>query len=377
MKILTVLENNSWITHHISGSLCDMGHEVWQFNYGDAVGEFYGRNRRQDRNRKNQDLLKVAGDLVRDKGLDLIFCYVYDDFLQEDTAAKLRQLNIPMLNYNVDMVNQWYRQIRTAKYFTYMLCAQKINMENMASYGGNVLYFPMAGRISDRSDSTNSFIPEQPVTFMGTPMPYRNHVLKKLIDKDVPLAIYGKFWNENKVATADRSVEKTVSDICHYGLARYKSEGAAGLLTPLTNRLFKQSFPSSAEIPKKVLCGFLDQSDIENLFKYSKINLGFSRMMGDDPDKPGVNQVKLRDFEVPLSGGFYLAEKAPDYDELFEIGSEVETWSTHDELLEKINYYLDHEEERKKVAKAGHERAIKYHTWEVRFKALFDKLKIA
>lgn len=110
------------------------------------------------------------------------------------------------------------------------------------------------------------------------------------------------------------------------------------------------------------------------LFRNSKINLGFTRMIGDDPHQTGVNQVKLRDFEVPMAGGFYLVEKAPDYEELFKPGFEVETWRTPGELLDKIRYYLDHPKERAMIAEAGLKRARAQHAWSHRFEALFAEL---
>jgi spore maturation protein CgeB len=99
-------------------------------------------------------------------------------------------------------------------------------------------------------------------------------------------------------------------------------------------------------------------------------------MAGDDPYVAGGNQVKLRDFEVPLAGGFYLVDKAPDYEELFDIGSEVETWSTPDELLEKVKFYLKNDDKRLAIAEAGKKRAERCHTWEIRFNSLFSKLGI-
>src|SRR4051794_19155006 len=102
-----------------------MGHRVHRFAYGPAVGDFYGRARRTEQWKKNQELLDLAGKLSRQGSLDLIFCYVYDDFLTVDTAKAMARFGVPMVNFNVDMVNQWYRQIRTARFFTYILCAQK------------------------------------------------------------------------------------------------------------------------------------------------------------------------------------------------------------------------------------------------------------
>ena len=41
--------------------------------------------------------------MLHNGGLDLIFCYVYDDFLLPEYAKLLEQLDVPMVNYNVDM----------------------------------------------------------------------------------------------------------------------------------------------------------------------------------------------------------------------------------------------------------------------------------
>ena len=89
---------------------------------------------------------------------------------------------------------------------------------------------------------------------------------------------------------------------------------------------------------------------------------------------PGTTQVKLRDFEVPLAGGFYLVERVAEYEEFFRPGVEVETWETVDELIDKIRYYLDHDAERRQIAEAGRRRAVAEHTWDKRFAMLFREL---
>ena len=87
-------------------------------------------------------------------------------------------------------------------------------------------------------------------------------------------------------------------------------------------------------------------------------------MSGNDPAIPGVTQVKLRDFGVPLAGGFYWVERVEEYDEFFRPGVEVETWGTLEELFDKIRYYLSHDAERRRIALAGKQRAVAEHTWD-------------
>ena len=62
-------------------------------------------------------LVRLAKTLKASGRRDLIFFIVYDDFLMEGTAQQLRALQVPMINYHVDMAFQWYRVIRTAPDF--------------------------------------------------------------------------------------------------------------------------------------------------------------------------------------------------------------------------------------------------------------------
>lgn len=377
MNILCVIESNSWIEHHVVGTLQDAGHTVHVY-YQNFVGEFFGSNRRDERLGKNSNLLKIAKDLNRGQGLDLIFCYVYDDFLLPETARALAALDVPMVNYNVDMLNQWYRQTRTAKYFTRMLCAQRENMDQLARYNPRLLYFPMAGRVARQHASCPAdFKPAAPVTFLGTPNIYRAAVLSRLHAAEVPLAVYGKLWEEKRQTSAAPGLEKTLRDIIHYGLPKLRAEGIEGLSNAFTRRFTHRSSLLTCNLPGKVIQGILPENSLDALFLNSSINLGFTRMTGDNPDLPGKTHMKLRDFEVPLAGGFYLVERVPEYADLFKPGTEIETWGMVDELLDKISYYLDHPDARNEIAVAGRRRAEADHTWEKRFSMLFSDLGIA
>ena len=171
LSILCVLERGTWADAHLAGSLRAMGHHVEVFHYGTGVGEFYGRARGVLRAEKNLALLAQARAMRSAGGLDLVFCYVYDDFLLPETARDLARLDAPLVNYNVDMVNQWYRQTRTAKFFTRMLCAQRDNMTNLARYNPRVLHFPMAA-IPDRRAGLQVHVPRTEIrTVQRQPLP--------------------------------------------------------------------------------------------------------------------------------------------------------------------------------------------------------------
>ena len=89
----------------------------------------------------------------------------------------------------------------------------------------------------------------------------------------------------------------------------------------------------------------------------SKINLG---LLFEGGDKAPIGDViTARTFEIPAAGGFMLHERTAEVTQYFKEGKECELFSNQDELMQKIEYYLDHDEEREAIAAAGHQRALR------------------
>lgn len=79
-------------------------------------------------------------------------------------------------------------------------------------------------------------------------------------------------------------------------------------------------------------------------------------------------------FEIPACGGFLLAGYAKGLERYYELGKEIAIYRDEKEIPEMVKYYLEHDEERKKIARAGYERTIKEHTYEKRFLEIFKKI---
>ncbi len=83
-----------------------------------------------------------------------------------------------------------------------------------------------------------------------------------------------------------------------------------------------------------------------------------------------INGMNKRTFEIAGCGAFQLVKYRPALEELFEVGKEVATYKSFDDMIEQIDYYLEHEDERNKIAEAGYKRAHKDHTLEIRLKKM-------
>lgn len=87
-------------------------------------------------------------------------------------------------------------------------------------------------------------------------------------------------------------------------------------------------------------------------------------------------QIKGRIFEVPGCGGFLLTSSAERLEDYYRPGEEIAVFEGTDNLIDKIRYYLVHEEERERIRKAGYERTLRDHTFEQRFRRLFRAMGV-
>lgn len=86
-----------------------------------------------------------------------------------------------------------------------------------------------------------------------------------------------------------------------------------------------------------------------------------------------AGDVTMRVFEGTACGALVLTDAvANGLDELFEIGREIVVYQDDRDLLEKIAYYLAHEEEREAIARAGQERTLREHMYVHRMRRLTE-----
>jgi len=150
--------------------------------------------------------------------------------------------------------------------------------------------------------------------------------------------------------------------------------------------------------------GQVSHSEMVDIFNQSKINLNlsngesmdirylascFDRSLGETvlmmrhtrnaifkQDSKIREQVKGRHFEINACGGFQLSYFVEGLERHYKIGEEIALYGSVDEMIEKADYYLKHEDERRHIAEQGHLRTIQNHTMEQRFREIFRHLGI-
>jgi hypothetical protein len=81
----------------------------------------------------------------------------------------------------------------------------------------------------------------------------------------------------------------------------------------------------------------------------ARISIGFLRKICPE-------RHTTRTFEIPACGSMLLADRSTEHSELFQEGVEADFFSSQEELLEKVKYYLRNESIREKVALNGYRK---------------------
>ena len=81
----------------------------------------------------------------------------------------------------------------------------------------------------------------------------------------------------------------------------------------------------------------------------------------------------IRLFEIPITKSLQIADKCPS--EWFKDGEEIVLFKGNDDLLVKIDYYLNNEIERTRIVNNGYKRLLAEHTYKHRMKKFLNLLK--
>jgi hypothetical protein len=87
------------------------------------------------------------------------------------------------------------------------------------------------------------------------------------------------------------------------------------------------------------------------------------------------NANNMRLYEATGVGSLLITDRKDNLGEIFEVGKEVVAYSSQEEAAELIRYYLAHPDEAQAIARAGHARTLREHTYRHRMEELVPILE--
>lgn len=115
-------------------------------------------------------------------------------------------------------------------------------------------------------------------------------------------------------------------------------------------------------------CGKVDYlTEMPKVFRCSKINLNITL-------RTIRTGIPLRIFDVMGAGGFLLTNFQPELAYFFKNKEDLVWYTDQEDMMEKLEYYLSHEKERKAIAEHGYETISRFHTYDARLDQLLEKI---
>jgi len=358
--------------------LVDLGHEVVPLDY-DLSPHFRNLDPavpeqqefiEENRSKLEHALLGQIQKAHREKPVDLFFSYFYSACCRPEIIDEIRSMGIITMNWYCNASYQFYLVSEIAPAYDYCLVPEKFRLKDYRRIGANPIYCQEAA--NPNIYKPYSVPQEYDVTFVGQRYGDRPEYIRYLLDKGIDVRVWGTGWRLDPAGPFSKNDVSTWKKLAKLRTF-YGWKIAAHELNRLVSRYLGRQH-TDPRIPREICGPPLSDEDLIKMYSRSRISLGFSSCGDTHRSDERVLQVRLRDFEAPMSGTFYMVEYMKELEEFFEIGKEVVCYRDKNDLAEKIRYYLRHDSEREKIRKAGYWRARSEHTWQKRFRKIFKKI---
>lgn len=376
MRILFVGNKTQQVTH-IAYALDRMGHEV----------AIYPRP--IENVLEKSDYMRDFYSFLQKSALDFVISNIFNPYLAETT----HELNLKYVVYGMDSpMFAIYRYEEESRYNNcYLFLLDRMECARLKKRGyTNVYHMPLgsddytAGNISITDEEINKY--RCGISFVGSL--YSDNVYDENIDK-FPQSLQERFSEIFECSAlcwdaADRLSPQLTPEITE-GIKRVlpdmmRASGSMGdaeylrswffarkqthtertlLLELLAEQYDLRLYTWDHQIVPKTIRRFptVQFEDSLKVYYSAKINLNITLRSIE-------SGVPLRIFDIMSVGGFVLSNWQPEIEELFEEGKEIVTFKTPEEMLEKVDYYLHHEEERLQVAVNGYRKVKECYTFE-------------
>ncbi|MEM6393310.1 MAG: glycosyltransferase [Planctomycetota bacterium] len=341
----------SYDQQNFADSLNHLGHELIPFDYPTLAQQLPPR-------KLNRQLIELA----QAEQPDLLFGVVRGGLLKPNTIKAVSSLGVPTVNWFCD--DHWQFDTETRRWapaFDFVVTTARSALPRYARAGwGHVILSQWAAnpRLYPPPNNTNPTPDDfdHDISFVGQAYGQRPAFIQALRDAGLNVATFGNGSDHGPIAHDDmvrvfqRSrINLNFADASHPGYApadRLRRH-------PLTRKLV-QNLPGVWRLDRALL----------NQANRQRAKLPIPR------------QIKGRVFEVPAAGGFLLTQPAEDLADYLTPGKDLSLFDTPEQLVAKCRFYLEHDDQRRAIAAAGHRRVLAEHTWAHRFQHLFKKLSL-
>lgn len=322
-RVLFVTPDYSFFTNPVSAALRQIGYSVSLFDYykpnisSRILGTALNLGIIRSDKHKNSLTKQINHALIQKvKKLNPKYVLVIKgEILSPKSIELINSYGVTTINWYPDWLDSWKWIKLNAKAYTFFftVCQKTYNKLKQHKLNPNTYYLPVASPAEVPLRTQNK---KYSISFVGQHTPRREKYFSAI--KHLGL----KIWGYSKWKTS------SIKEVAHKSVSQNK-----------TRQIIKQS---------KIVVNML---------------------AGSDKFQPDA--VNVRTFETLGLGSFLLVQDHPLLHQYFDVGKELVTFSSPNDLMKKAEYYLFNEKEREKIAMHGYKRTIRDHTFKKRLQQLF------
>jgi spore maturation protein CgeB len=367
-------------------ALRQLGHEVVESQvdllpasrFMDVASRF-SDEQKKIRSRITEQILREVAEAHAKSPIGLFLSYFYNSHFDPAGFEQIHQLGIPTVNFYCNSIYQFELVAQIAAKVRYAWHAEKEARDRYLKVGANPTWVQMG------SDPV-IYRPREQITrqerccFVGQRYADRDRWAAGLLSAKIPLDLYGEGWpGATMPAGADAASHDRGNRLAGYLHAAMDNIHRNGPIGGLRRTVRQWHYRTETRKLNPVLApasrGYA--AGISETFARYAVVLNFSNVWADGrAGSDLIPHVRLRDFEAPMCRACYLTGYTDELAEFYELGKEVDTYRTPEELADKTRYYLSHPTAAEALREGGYRRAIRDHTWRRRFEELFGKIGV-
>jgi hypothetical protein len=303
---------------------------------------------------------QAVHDFVDRQPVDLFLSYLFPQ--QIDTAAldKLQCKGVPCVNFFCDNLREFHN---VPVEFTPFALHWVPEFEALPMYraaGLRHVHAPMPCWVPPALRTVPRKAGEPP-TFIGSADPLRADLLSRALRLDADFIVRGAGWETDLDQVPASAKPRRIGELLINQRETMRRHGIVALLRKLEDRI--RPLPHAC-FPASTIGGAPRGSDeYFRLTRKALVTIGVNRVpTARASRRRPLAYSRLRDIEAPMLGACYLTEWTEGLARLYELGTEIETYRTANELADKLRELRQSPTRRAELRARGQRRALEDHS---------------
>jgi hypothetical protein len=292
-------------------------------------------------------------------GIDFFLGYLYPCQVEQAAVRELQRIGIPCVNFFCDNVREFQRMPKAYAPFDLHWVPEFEALPMYRKAGLPHLHAPMPCWVPRQYRDT----PERetyPATFIGSADVLRRDLLGRAISMGADMMVRGRGWDGVATGRGLSANRESWGTFLANQKAFRRDHGMAALAGKVLDRAMPLRPP---EIPPGFVGKIVPNEDYFNITREAMLTVGISRVPAPHRSlRWPLSYSRLRDIEAPMLGACYLTEWTEGLDYLYDVGREIETYRTAEELCAKIDHLKRSPERRRSLRELGQKRALNDHS---------------